>query len=135
MKKIIVSGLVAGVVLLLLSVTGLFCTMRFFPQLANEYFDPAFDSQSGKFMIYLIHPFIISMALAWFWQRFKGTLTGSYLKRGIEFGLIYAVVATFPMMWMIYSAINVSLEMVATWMVFGICQGIVAGLVFEKMNP
>jgi len=135
MKKIIVSGFVSGTVLLLLSVIGMYVTIWFFPQLGYEYFNPAFDSQSGKFMVYLIHPFIISMALALFWERFKWALTGSYLTRGIEFGLIYAAIGTFPMMWMIYSTMNVSLEMVATWLVLGVCQGIVAGLVFEKMNP
>jgi len=135
MKKIIVSGLVAGVVLLVLSVLGLHMTIWLFPSLATQYFDPAFDTGQSKEMFYYIHPFIISMALAWFWARFKGVLTGSFLTKGIEFGLIYVVVATFPMMWLIYSAMNVSLAMVSTWFVLALAQGIVAGLVFEKMNP
>jgi hypothetical protein len=135
MKKIIVSGLVAGIVLLILSVLGLYITIWFFPGLAGQYFDPAFDMQSSKVMIYCIHPFIISFALSWFWSRVKGMLKGSFITRGIEFGLIYTLVATFPTMWLIYSAMNISLEMVATWFVFGLLQGIVSGLIFEKMNP
>ncbi|MEO6902744.1 MAG: hypothetical protein ABI315_06275 [Bacteroidia bacterium] len=135
MKKIILSGLVSGVILLLLSVIGMYFTVWFFPQLANQYFGPAFDEQSGKYLFYFIQPFIMSFALAWFWQRFKGVLTGSNLGRGIEFGLIYTAVAIFPMMWMIYSAMNVSLELVATWLLLGVAKGIVAGLIFEKMNP
>jgi hypothetical protein len=135
MKKIIVSGLVAGVVLLILSILGLYATLWFLPKLAAQYYDPTFDTQSGRNMIYYVHPFIISMALSWFWQRFKGLLTGSFLMRGIEFGLVYVMIAIFPLMWLIYSAINVSLPMVATWFVFGLLQGVIAGLVFEKMNP
>jgi hypothetical protein len=135
MKKIITSGLVAGIVLLILSVLGLYLTIWLFPSLAGQYFDPAFNSQSSRIMIYFLHPFIISLALAWFWERFKPVLRGTFLTRGIEFGLIYAMVATFPMMWMIYSAMNVSLEMVFTWLLFGIFQGVVGGLIFEKMNP
>lgn len=135
MKKIIISGLAAGLVILAFSILGLFLTIWLFPNIAMQYFNPEFNDQSSRFMLYYIHPFIISFALSWFWNRFKGTLTGSFLTRGIEFGLIYVLIATLPNMWLIYSAISVSLSMVATWFVFGLLQGIIAGLVFEKMNP
>jgi hypothetical protein len=135
MKKIITSGLAAGIVLLVLSVLGLYLTVWLFPQTALQYFDSAFNTQSSRYMIYFIHPFIVSMALSWFWARFKGILSGSFITRGIEFGLIYLVIAILPMMWLIYSAMSVSLHMIATWFVFGLLQGIVAGLIFEKMNP
>ncbi|GGA94539.1 hypothetical protein [Puia dinghuensis] len=135
MKKIITSGLIAGVVLLVLSILGLYATIWFFPTLAAQYYDPAFDSQSGRYMIYYAHPFVIGLALAWFWDRFKVVLKGSFLTRGIEFGLAYALVAIFPVMWLTYSALSVSLAMVGTWLAFGLLQGIIAGLVFEKTNP
>jgi len=135
MKKVLFAGLAAGVVLLILSVAGLYATVWLLPQLAMEYYGPAFDTQGDKVMIYYIHPFIISFALAWFWERFKGMLKGSFITRGIEFGLIYTMIATFPMMWLIYSALDVSLALVATWFVLALVQGIIAGLVFEKMNP
>lgn len=135
MKRIISSGLIAGVVLLILSVLALYATIWFFPTLASQYYDPAFDNQSGRYLIYYAHPFVIAMALAWFWDRFKGALKGSYLTRGIEFGLIYALIAIFPVLWLTYSALAVSLAMVGTWLVFGLLQGVVAGLLFEKFNP
>ena len=135
MKKIIISGLLAGGVLCILSILGLYITIWFFPAIAAQYFDPAFDAQSSKVMIYFLHPFIISLALSWFWSRFKEALTGSFITRGIEFGLIYVLIATFPMMWLIYSAINVSLAMISTWFALGLVQGVVAGLIFEKTNP
>jgi hypothetical protein len=135
MKKIILSGLVAGVVLLILSVLGLYITVWLFPGIAMQYFDPAFDMQSSRIMIYYLHPFVVSLALSWLWSRFKGVLTGSFVTRGIEFGLIYLFIAVLPMMWLIYSAMSISLEMVATWFVFGLLQGVIAGLIFEKMNP
>lgn len=135
MKKIITSGLLAGVVLLILSVLGLYATIWFFPTVAAQYYDPAFDNQSGRYMIYYAHPFVIGLALAWFWDRFKSALKGSFLTKGIEFGLIYALVAIFPAMWLTYSALSVSLTMVATWLAFGLLQGLIAGLVFEKTNP
>ncbi|HEV9038591.1 MAG TPA: hypothetical protein VGQ51_18270 [Puia sp.] len=135
MKKIVTSGLIAGIVLLTLSVLGLYATIWLFPTVAEQYYDPSFDNESGRYMIYYAHPFVIAFALAWFWDRFKGALKGSFLTKGIEFGLIYALVAIFPAMWITYSALSVSLTMVATWLAFGLLQGLVAGLVFEKTNP
>src|SRR5271170_3799860 len=117
MKKIIISGIVAGFVLLILSVLGLYVTLWFFPGIAEQYFDPAFATGSDRFMLYFMHPFVIGFTLSWFWARFKGVLTGSFITRGIEFGLIYGMVATFPMMWLIYSAMNVSLALVSTWFI------------------
>ena len=135
MKKVIIAGLVAGIILLILSVLGLYTTIWFFPGLATQYFDPAFNSGDGRITLYYIHPFIISLALSWFWNRFKDVLTGSFISRGIEFGVIYTLIATMPMMVLIYSAMNVSLSIVATWFVLALVQGTIAGLVFEKMNP
>jgi len=135
MKKIFFAGLIAGVVLLILSILGLYMTVWFFPGIAIQYFNPVFDMQSSRTMIYFLHPFIIGFALSWFWSRFKGVVQGSFFTRGIEFGLIYIVIATIPMLWLIYSSINVSLEIVGTWLVLALLQGTIAGLIFEKMNP
>ncbi len=135
MKKIIIGGLISGIALLILSISGLYATIFLFPSLAEEYFNPAFESQSGRVMFYYMHPFIISIALAWFWSRFKSVLTGSYLTKGIEFGFIYLMIATFPMMWLLYSALSVSMGMIITWFILAFLQGIIAGLIFEKTDP
>jgi hypothetical protein len=135
MKKIITSGIVAGCILLIISEIGLHLTLVLFPGIALEYFDPAFNAESSRTGLYYLHPFVISLALSWFWSRFKGVLTGGFLTRGVEFGLIYVLIATVPIMWLIYAAMNVSLAIVATWFVLALVQGVIAGLVFEKMNP
>jgi hypothetical protein len=135
MKKIILSGLLAGVVLLIFSLLGLYFTIWFFPGLAAQYYDPAFDSGPDKYLLYYVHPFVIALALSWFWDRFKTVLKGSFLTRGIEFGVIYALIAIVPALWLTYSAMSVSLAIVGTWLLFGLFQGVIAGLVFEKLNP
>jgi hypothetical protein len=135
MKKILLSGLIAGVVLMALSLAGLYVTFWFFPGIAMQYFDPAFNMQESRIMIFYLHPFVIGIALSWFWNQYKDILKGSFITKGIEFGVIYALVASFPMIWLIYSAMNVSFVMVTTWFVLALAQGVVAGLVFEKTNP
>ena len=133
-KKVILSGLVTGCVLLVLSILGLYGTIWLFPSMAVQYFDPTFDKQSERAVLYFAHPFVAGSALAWFWHRSKGLFKGSFLNKGVEFGVLYWLVAVLPMMWLIYSAIDVSLLLAASWMLFGLIQGIVAGLLFQKMN-
>ena len=135
MKKIILSALVAGIVLLILSILGLYITIWFFPGIASQYFDPAFATQSSRIMIFYLHPFVLSLALSWFWSRFKDVLSGSFFTRGVEFALIYVFIAVFPMMWFMFSMISISFEMIATWFMLSLVRGVIAGLIFEKMNP
>jgi len=58
MRKIVIAGFVSGVILLVLSVLGLYTTIWLFPNIALQYFDPAFSSGSDRFMLYFMHPFI-----------------------------------------------------------------------------
>ncbi|MBP9883112.1 MAG: hypothetical protein KBF32_06905 [Chitinophagales bacterium] len=135
MKKILISGFVSAITLLILSILALYLTILLFPSIALEYYDPAFQSNSERDFLYYIHPVILGFALAWFWERFKGVLKGGFTMRGIEFGIIYSLVATLPSMWIIFSAMNVSLTIVFTWFLYGFVQALVAGLICEKMNP
>ncbi|MEP7127267.1 MAG: hypothetical protein ABI729_00305 [Chitinophagales bacterium] len=136
MKKVIISGLVAGIVMLVVSIAALYFTIMLFPNLALEYYNPAFRmNDESSSILYYIHPFLLGLALAWFWERFKGVLTGSFTMRGIEFGIIYSLIATLPAMLLIYSAMNVTFDLVLTWFLYGFIQSIIAGLVCEKLNP
>lgn len=135
MKNVLVPGLIAGVVLLAISFAMLYGGIRMFPGLADEYYNPVFASESNRNFLFFIHPFVLGLALAWFWERFKGQFAGGQLIRGIELGFVYTIVATLPAMWITFSAINISLTMVLTWLLYGFIQATVAGLVFAKMNP
>ena len=85
--------------------------------------------------MFFIHPFIISFALAWFWSRFKSLFEGNFWFRGFEVGVVYALIAILPSMWMIYSAFNVTLPMVISWSIYGTMQAIVAGIISAKLSP
>jgi len=51
MKKIILSGLLAAVVLLILSVVCLYVTIWALPTMAAQYYEPAVETQAGRYMI------------------------------------------------------------------------------------
>jgi len=135
MKKILISGSVSAIALVIFSMLALYATLLLFPNIALEYYDPAFRENGGGRILYFLHPIILSFALAWFWERFKSIFKGSFTLRGIEFALVYLLVATLPSLWIVYSAMSISLIIVITWMAYGFIQALIAGLILEKMNP
>ena len=135
MKKIIVSGLIVGCILFIVSYGGLFLAIRLVPSLFIEYNNPLFKSDGSRDVLFYLHAFIISFALSWFWDRFKGMFKGWFVVRGLEFGLVYSLIALLPVMWISFSSLDITLTMVVSWFVYGLFQAVVAGTVFAKINP
>ena len=135
MKKILLSGLIAGSVLFVLSYGGLYIAVKFFPNLFVEYNNPLFNSDGSRDVLFYFHAFIISFSLSWFWDRFKGLFHGTFIIRGLEFGFVYSMVALLPVMWITFSALDITVTMVLSWFVYGLMQAIIAGLIFAKINP
>lgn len=135
MKKILISGLIAGCILFVFSYGGLYLAIRFFPSLFTEYFNPLFNSDGSRDVLFYMHAFIFSFALSWFWDRFKSVFKGPFIIRGFEFGLVYSIIALLPVMWISFSALDITIAMVTSWFIYGLTQAIIAGMVFAKVNP
>jgi hypothetical protein len=106
------------------------------PGVMDEYYNPVFRSSSFETdWLFYVHPFILSASLYWFWDRFKSFFQGAFVWRAFEIGLAYGIIAMVPVLWLTFSAIDISFIMVATWLMYGIFQAFVAGLVFAKMTP
>ncbi|MBL7796342.1 MAG: hypothetical protein JNJ90_07545 [Saprospiraceae bacterium] len=135
MQKFLLKGIVAGVILLVLSYAALWILVNFFPDMAEQYYNPVFDMEGDKTYLYFLHPFILSFALAWFWRRFKSLFHGTFWWRGIEMGLVYGLIATLPSMWITFSSLAVSFTLVLTWLLYGVFQGVIVGIVYAKISP
>jgi hypothetical protein len=136
MKKIITSSILAGFVLLVLSLLLLYVSIAVFPNLAEEYFSPVFRWSSAKTdWLFYAHPFVLAFALKWFWERYKDIFKGPLLLRAFEVALVYGIVAMLPVLWLTFSAIDISFWMVFTWLIYGILQAFIAGIIFAKLNP
>jgi hypothetical protein len=136
-NKMMLSGLVAGIVLSILSYGGLFIavSIKFFNPFFVEYLSGVFISDRSRDFFFYTHAMVISFALAFFWDRFKSSFKGHSVIRGLEFGVVYSLTGLLPILWMTYSQIDVSVTMVLSWFGFGFFQSSVAGIVFAKMNP
>jgi len=135
MTRVFIAWLTAGIVMLILGLLMLYAGIHFFPKIADEYFSPVFRRSGETDWTFYVHPFILSIGLKWFWERYKGILKGGAWLRAIEVALVYAIVALLPILWLTFSAIDVSVKMVVTWFIYGIVQAFAAGLVFAKLNP
>jgi hypothetical protein len=135
MKKILISGLIAGIVLFIISYGGLFLSVKFFPSLFVDYNNPLFNSNGDRDILFYLHAFIISLALSWVWARFKELFSGPKVIRALYFGIIYAFVALLPVMWITFSAMDITVSMVLSWFFYGFVQAFVAGIVFSYINP
>ena len=135
MKKVLITGLIAGCILFVISYGSLFLGVRFFPAFFVEINNPLFNSNGNRDVLFYLHAFIISFALSWFWERFKSMFKGSMMMRGVEFGIVYSIIALLPVMWISFSSLDITIIMVASWFLYGLAQAIIAGLVFAKVNP
>lgn len=137
MKKIFILGIVAGAVMLVISMVFNFVCGVIYPSLLIEYnnvnfFRPLTESLAS---LYFLHPFLLGIILAWVWNKTKTVIIGeTVVKKGINFGFVYWIVASIPGMFITYSCFQVSFVMVLSWLFEGLIGGIVAGIIFAKMN-
>ena len=134
MKKIISSGFVASIVLLLFAYLCLLVMPILLPKVAEEYYNPAFVNDESRNLLYYVHPVFLAFGLAWFWNRFKTLLKGNALMQGIEMALIYVAIATVPSLLITFSAIDVSLITIGSWLLYGFFQALIAGIIFSRMH-
>lgn len=135
MSKVVIAWLSASILMLILGLGMFFSGIYFFPKIADEYFSPVFRKAGETDWTFYVHPFILAFALKWFWERYKGIFKGNIVLRAVEVALVYSIVALLPILWLTFSAIDVSFKMIATWFIYGLVQSFAAGLVFAKLNP
>jgi hypothetical protein len=136
MRKALFPVFMAGTLVLVVSLVLLYAFIFFFPHIMEDYYNPMFRSTSFETdILFYIHPFILSISLYWFWGRFKGIFTGSLALRALGVSMAYTFIAIVPVLWLTFSAINVSILMVLTWIGYGAIQAFAAGLVMARFNP
>jgi len=134
MKKVILFGLLAGLVMLVVSLVLGPLFNLIFPSLAAEYNNTnLFRPWSDPIMyLMLVEPFILGIILAWIFSVTKNLFkTEKVWGKGIYFGLCYWVI-TIPGMVMSYSSFPISLLMIITWSISILIQAIVAGLIYAR---
>lgn len=136
MKKIIVPGIVAGLVNLVASFILSQVTNILWPSLSAEYINSAiFRPWSDPLMsLYFLYPFLLGFVLAWVWDKTHKLIAGKTdFDKAYKFGLSYWLVAGLPGMFITYSSFQVSLALVLSWTISGLVEGVLAGWVFARL--
>lgn len=136
MKKIIVPGVIAGVLMAVIGMLVSYLFHAIWPMLATEYANTALfrAMDDPLMMLFFLYPLLLGLVLAWVWDKTKPLFKGNLWERAVRFAGVYVLVATIPGMLITYSSFQVSLGMTATWTVNGIVNGLIMGLIFAKLN-
>ncbi len=133
-RQIFINTVFAGIAIFVLSYGGLYISLHLFPNFFIDYINPVFNSDGSRDLYFFLHPFVLALSLAVFWNRFRKMFDGNRLKIGLEFGIVYSFVALVPILWITYAAMDVNVQMVMTWLMYGIFQSTIAGVVFAILE-
>lgn len=133
MKKIII-GCIAGAAMLIINMLISALISGYFPEIQAEYENEAlFRPWTDPLMSYIyFEPFIVAFILLWFWERTKGILTYKvWWVKGIFFGFLYWLLGL-PGLFMSYSSFPISLMLTCSWVISGLFQALIVGIIYSK---
>lgn len=135
MKKKLSAWLISSGTLFVSTIVGTTIINWVFPRLGNLYFNLNSLNFNNYYLGYLLHPFFLAFCLSWFWNHCKDSFDGWWLPRCVEFSIGYTLIAILPILWILYCTTDLSFSYLAVFILLGVCQGIIAGLIFERINP
>lgn len=128
-------GLMAGLVMLLVSLVASVALHAIFPQIAQEYGTQMFRSWTDPLMlIFFLHPFILGLIISWIWDKTSLVMKGDDLTKAVNFTFAYMLVAQVPGMFITFTSMNVSLLMIMGWVLTGLLQVLFGSILISKMN-
>jgi hypothetical protein len=99
MKKDYGTIFIVGLAVLAFSVSMLYATVFLMPGMFEEYYNDVFRLSSWKTdWLFYAHPFVLTFALKWFWDRNLDLFTGPVIVKAFTLGTTYALVALVPVM-------------------------------------
>ena len=135
MKKVIFPGLVAGALMLGVSIALTLVISAIFPDSMAEYSNSEIFRQLDDPLSYhfLLHPFVMGIILSFVWLKVRGLIDEEGLKKGLVYGFYVWLFFGVPGMLMSISTFQVSAFLVGTWTASVLAQDLVAGVVFARM--
>lgn len=135
MKKILWTGLLAGIAMVLVNMALNPLFYAVFPGLKESYMNPVFRPwEDPIMMLFFLYPIALGFGLSFVWDKTKQLFKKSACQNGINFGMMYFFVAGIPAFLINFSSFNLPLVMILTWTMMGLIDGVVAGCVLARLN-
>ena len=131
MKKVIIGGLLAGVVIIIMGMVFGALSADMYKMSPKALWKPMGGDWFTKMVIF---DFVTGLILAYVFSMIKGSLPGAGLMKGISFGIMIFAVGTFLGLTMTYLTMAVRTKMIAVWALNGLVNYLLAGLIFEFID-
>jgi hypothetical protein len=131
MKKVIIGGLAAGVVILLLGMLFGALSADMYKMSPKFFWKPMGGDWFTKMVIY---DFVSGLILAWVFSIVKGSLPGSGSVKGISFGIIFFILGPLLGLAMTYLTMAIRVKLLAVWAANGLLNYVLSGLIFELLD-
>ena len=134
-KKVLWTGVLAGVLMLLVNILLNVIYSRIYPAFTEVYANTVIfrAMDDPLMMMFWVYPLVLGLGLAWVWGYTKSIFKkDSIFMTGLKFGLAYFVVVGLPMFIINVTNFNLPIMMIATWAEMTLFNGLVAGWVFAK---
>jgi len=135
MKKVVFSGLVAGSLMLGVSLLLSLIISAIFPDSMAEYSNAAIFRQMDDPLMYyfFLHPFVMGIILSFIWLKVRGLINGERMTKGLAYGFYVWLFFGVPGMLISISTFQVSPFLVGTWTVSILAQYLAAGVAISRM--
>jgi len=131
MKKIIIGGLLAAIVIIIMGMVFGAMSSDMYKMSPKILWKPMGGDWFTKMIIFDI---VSGLILAYVFSIIKGALPGAGLVKGISFGLIIFFVGTFLGLTMTYLTMAVRTKLIAVWSLNSLINYLLAGLIFELVE-
>ena len=131
MKKIIIGGVLAGVVILLMGMVFGALSSEMYKMSPRVFWKPMGGDWFTKVIIFDLAS---GLVLACVFSIIKGMLPGTGLMKGLSFGMIIWIVGPLLGLTMTYLTMAIRAKLIAVWALNGLFNYILSGLVFELLD-
>lgn len=134
MKKVIIPGLVAGVVMLVLGMAVGFVFAKI-STVSEEYTNAALfrPMQDPLMSLYFFHPFVVGLVMAIVWSFVKPLFNGNTMSNGLIYGALFSL-TVFPGMLISYATFPLSFVIVLSWTISGLVQTFAGAWIIAYLN-
>jgi len=132
-KTIVVSGIVAGIVILVLSMIVSTATQALFDYnvLTLAGMRPVNDPVS---ILFFLHPFVVGLAMAILYDFTKKSFTGTAIRKGIVLGLLGWAVYGIPSAFIVFSSMDYPIGFTVNSVIGSLVYMLGAGITITRLS-
>ena len=132
-KTIVVSGIVAGIVILVLSMIVSTATQALFDYnvLTLAGMRSVNDPVS---MLFFLHPFVVGLAMAILYDFTKKSFTGTAIRKGVVLGLLGWVVYGIPSAFIVFSSMDYPMGFTVNSVIGSLVYMLGAGITITRLS-